>query len=210
MDEKTGIQALERIAPNKPMEPDKVERIEFEYERHGTTCLFGDKDVASGEIVAPKLHSSRTEEDFAENIDAIVATDPESGWIFVLDHLNTHVSATLVYLIALLCDIPFEGLGEKGKSGVLKNKESRKRFLEDERHRIRFVYTPKPCSWLNQIENWFSGLGRRVLNRGSFVSVDDLNATILSYINFYNLTAKPMDWKYDGTTENESQTTNVV
>jgi hypothetical protein len=209
-DEKTGIQALERIAPNKPMEPGKVERIEFEYERHGTTCLFGNKNVANGEIVAPKLHSSRTEEDFAENIDAIVATDPEAGWIFVLDNLNTHVSATLVYLIALLCNISFGSLGEKGKSGVLKNKESRKKFLEDESHRIRFVYTPKHCSWLNQIENWFSGLGRRVLNRGSFASVDDLNTKIREYIEFYNATAKPMDWKYDGTPKNKSKTTNVV
>lgn len=199
---------MERIAPNKPMEPGKVERIEFEYERHGTTCLFGNKNVASGKMVAPKLHPTRTEEDFAENIDAIVATDPLAGWIFVLDNLNTHVSATLVYLIAMLCGIPFESLGEKGKSGVLKNKESRKRFLEDESHRIRFVYTPKHCSWLNQIENWFSGLGRRVLNRGSFTSVDDLNAALLSYIDFYNATAKPTEWKYDGTPKNK--TTNII
>jgi hypothetical protein len=209
-DEQTGIQALERIAPNQPMEPGKVERIEYEYERHGTTCLFGNKNVATGEIIAPKLHPSRTEEDFAENIDAVVATDPDAGWIFVLDNLNTHVSATLVFLVALLCDIPCEGLGVKGKSGILKDKESRKKFLEDENHRIRFVYTPKHCSWLNQIENWFSGLSRRVLKRGSFVSVDELNAKIRDYIKFYNETAKPMDWKYDGTPKSESKTTNVI
>lgn len=206
-DEKTGIQALERIAPNKPMEPGKVERIEFEYERHGTTCLFGNKNVASGNIIAPKLHPTRTEEDFAENIDTVVATDPEAGWIFVLDNLNTHLSATLVFLVALLCDIPFGSLGEKGKSGILKNKESRKRFLEDESHRIRFALynkygTPKHCSWRNQIENWFSGLARRVLNRGSFTSVEELNAKILDYIEFYNATATPVNWIFDGTFKN--------
>ncbi|MDR0610290.1 MAG: transposase [Planctomycetaceae bacterium] len=51
----------------------------------------------------------------------------------------------------------------------MKNKESRKKFLEDKRHRIRFIYTPKHCSWLNQIENWFSGLTCRILKRGNFV-----------------------------------------
>jgi transposase len=91
-----------------------------------------------------------------------------------------------------------------------KNSTSRKRFLEDESHRIRFVYTPKHCSWLNQIENWFSGLSRRVLKRGSFASVDELKAKILDYIKFYNETAKPMDWKYDGNQKSETNTTNSI
>lgn len=206
-DEKTGMQALERTVPDKPMEPGKPERREYNYERHGTSCLFGKKEVSSGEINAPKLHPRRTEEDFADNVDAVVATDPEADWIFVSDNLNTHLSATLVYLIALLCNIPFESLGEKGKSGILKNKENRKRFLEDESHRIRFAVfqkyrTPKHCSWLNQIENWFSGLSRRVLNRGSFTSVEVLNAKILNYIDFYNATATPVNWTFDGTFNN--------
>ena len=71
-------------------------------------------------------------------------------------------------------------------------------FLEDESHRIRFVYTPKHCSWLNQIEIEFSGLGRRVLHRGNFVSVEDLNEKIRRYITFSNTTAKPMNWKCSG------------
>jgi hypothetical protein len=93
VDEKTGIQALQRSAPTKPMESGKPERREYNYERHGTTCLFGNLNVASGEIVAPKLNGTRTEEDFAENIDAIVATDPEAQWVFVCDNLNTHTDS---------------------------------------------------------------------------------------------------------------------
>ena len=73
----------------KPLEPGKVERIEYEYERNGTTNLFGNLNVATGEIVAPKLSATRTEEEFAENIDAIVETDPNAQWVFVCDHLNT-------------------------------------------------------------------------------------------------------------------------
>lgn len=198
-DEKTGIQALERIAPDKPMEPGKPQRIEFEYARHGTTCLFGNLNVATGEIVAPKLHATRTEEDFADNIAAVVATDPDAEWIFVCDNLNTHMSETLVILVAVLCGINVVSIGKKGSYGVQKSMASRKEFLSDARHRIHFVYTPKHCSWLNQIENWFSGLVRRVLTRGSFASVSALNSRILSYIHFHNAAARPTAWKYDGT-----------
>jgi hypothetical protein len=68
VDEKTGIQALEREAPTIPMSPGKVERIEYNYERHGTTNLFGNLNVATGEIIAPMLRETRTSEDFAETL----------------------------------------------------------------------------------------------------------------------------------------------
>jgi hypothetical protein len=197
-DEKTGIQALERIAPNRPMEPGKPERIEYEYKRHGTTCLFGNRDVGRGGILSPFLNPTRTEEDFARNINMIVATAPEAGWIFVSDNLNTHQSESLVLAAADMLGIDRALLGKKEKYGILKSMASRKAFLEDESHRIRFVYTPKHCSWLNQIEVWFSGLSSRILRRGSFDSVETLNRKIRDYITFYDQTAKPMNWKCPG------------
>ena len=195
IDEKTGIQALERDAPTKPMIPGYVEKREYNYERHGTTCLFGNLNVATGEMIAPMLHITRKEKDFGRNIENILATDSNAGWVFVCDNLNTHMSETLVRLIAEKLGIT-DDLGEKDKHGILKSMASRKMFLSDKTHRIRFVYTPKHCSWLNQIENWFSGLVRRVLNRGSFQSTKDLKTKILNYIDFYNQIAKPMKWKF--------------
>ena len=123
VDEKTGIQALEREAPTKPMLPGRVEKREYNYERHGTTCLFGNLNVATGEIVAPMLHATRKEEDFVINIENIIATDPDAGWVLVCDHLNTHQSESLVIWVAKLCGITID-LGVKGKSGVLKSLES--------------------------------------------------------------------------------------
>jgi len=188
---------LERAAETLPMSSGKSELREYNYNRHGTIDLFGNKNVATGEIVAPMLHPTRTEEDFAINIENVISTDPQAEWVFLLDNLNTHVSETLVLLVAFYCHISFDRLGKKGKYGILKDMKSRRKFLEDESHRIRFIYTPKHCSWLNQIENWFSGLTCRILRRGNFPSLDDLKTKILQYIEYYNASPKPVNWKYD-------------
>lgn len=194
----TGIQALERIAPTKPTRPGQVERREFEYTRHGTQCLIGNFEVTTGQVIAPTVRPTRTEEDFAAHIAQTVATDPGVGWIFVADNLTIHCSESLVRYVAEACAIAAD-LGKKGKRGVLKSVATRKAFLTDESHRIRFVYVPKHTSWLNQIEIWFSILVRRVIKRGSFASTDDLRKKILAFIDYFNRTlAKPFRWTFTG------------
>jgi len=198
VDEMTGIQALERIAPTRPMEPGCPERIEYEYQRHGTQCLIGNFEIATGKVIAPTVQKTRTEEDFAGHIARTMATDPEAGWIFVADNLTIHCSESLVRLVAEACGVE-EDLGRKGRRGILKSVASRKAFLTDESHRIRFVYVPKHTSWLNQIEIWFSILVRRVLKRGNFTSEADLREKILAFIDYFNQTlAKPFKWTYTG------------
>ena len=164
-DEKTGIQALERAAPTLPLKPGLVERPEYEYIRHGTQCLIANFNVATGEIIAPSIGATRTEEDFAAHIAQTIATDPEAPWIFIVDQLNIHQSETLVRLVARACRIE-EDLGEKEKRGVLKSMQTRAEFLSDVSHRIRFLYTPKHTSWLNQIRDVVQYLGASVAEAG--------------------------------------------
>ncbi len=147
----TGIQALERIAPTKPMRPGQVERREFEYARHGTLSLIANFDVVTGQVVMPSLGPTRTEADFAAHIAHTIDTDPEAVWLFITDQLNTHQSEALVRLVAERCGLDVD-LGVKGKSGVLQSMASRAAFLNEKTHRIQFVYVPKHTSWLNQIE----------------------------------------------------------
>ena len=192
----TGIQALERFHPTRPMRPGELERQEFEYERHGVRSLIASLEVALGAILAPTIGPQRTEANFATHIENVIKTDPKGFWVFITDQLNTHKSESLVRLVAKHCNIKTD-LGVKGESGILKSMATREQFLCDPTHRIHFVYTPKHSSWLNQIEIWFSILMRCVLKRGNFTSVEDLSEQVLTFINYFNQTlAKPFNWKY--------------
>jgi hypothetical protein len=198
VDEKSGMQALERAAPTLPMKPGYVERQEANYVRHGTLVLTANFDVATGKVISPTIGDTRNEEDFANHIAQTVASDPQAPWVFVADQLNTHQSETLVFLVAMLCGITTP-LGEKGKSGILESMETRRAFLEDESHRVRFVYTPRHASWLNQVEIWFSLLSRRLLKRGNFTSKENLREKLLAFIDYFNTTmAKAFKWTYKG------------
>lgn len=199
IDEKTGLQALERLAGRAPESKGAHVRKEFEYVRHGTTGLMAAVDVASGQVVSHRLHATRNEQDFLTFIKATVAKFAKEDQIVILaDQLNTHQSESLVRWVAE--QTGFEGdLGTKGFKGILKSMQSRQAFLENENHRIRFVYTPKHCSWLNPIENWFAKLQRHVINKGIFASVDALKNRIEGYISFYNrCLCKPLNWTFKG------------
>jgi putative transposase len=192
----TGVQALERIEEDLPMSPQKPIAREFEYERHGTQTVIAGFNVTTGEVHAV-CGDTRKEDDFASFIGNTINDNPNyNKYHFVLDQLNTHKSETLVKLVAKLTDDE-QDLGVKGKSGILKSMKTREEYLMNPEHSIVFHYTPKHCSWLNQIEIWFGILMQKVIRRGSFISKDDLKQKIFNFIDYFNETlAKPFNWTY--------------
>ena len=199
-DELTGVQALERAHPGLPLVPGKVERREFEYIRHGTCSFMLNRDVVTGQIIAPSCGPTRTEADFLAHMQQTIATDPTATrWHIVVDNLNTHCSESLVRWVAAESGLADLDLGEKGKRGILASMASRAAFQSDPSHTSVVHYTPKHSSWLNQIEIWLSILVRKLLKRGNFTSVADLEAQVRAFIDYYNRTmAKPFKWTYQG------------
>lgn len=199
MDEQTGIQALERIAPDHSCREGVGIRREYEYSRHGTTCLFGNFHVPTGKLWSPLLRPTRTETDFVANLQNVVAVSPNDRYRIILDNLNTHYSESCVRFVARQCGVSESGLGVKGKSGVLQSAETRKAFLSNPLHRIHFYFLPRHSSWLNQVEIWFGILRTKVTKLGSFVSVGNLENKIRSFIDYYNQAkAHPFQWTYKG------------
>ena len=164
LDEKTGIQALERRYADLPMQPGQPVRREFEYIRHGTLCLMGAFDVRLGKLFGFTCpgHSGAT---FVELLDIIDACYPTGRGHIICDNLSAHDT-----------------------DDVLDWFEEHPRWT---RH-----FTPKHASWLNQIECMFSILQRRVLTRGSFVSLEDLQEKLYAYMLWHNETAQPFEWSY--------------
>jgi transposase len=192
VDEKTGIQALQRLHETLPAQAGQIERREFEYLRHGTRCLIGSLVVPTGEIIG-SVTAHRGRWDFVRHIRDVVERFPEvKRFHWVMDNLNTHWTIELCRYLAKdggcwTTDLP------------LKTGQQRRAFLTGgcARHTVHF--TPKHGSWLNQIEIWFGVLSRRVLRRGDFSSVEDLTRKILDYLAYYNAHfAHPYEWTYTG------------
>jgi hypothetical protein len=194
VDEKTSIQALERLHPTLPTAPGRIERRESEYRRHGTRCLIASLLVPTGQIVG-SVTARRGRWDFVRHLRDVVEMFPKAKrFHWVMDNLNTHWTFELCRYLAVESQCWNGGKGLRLRTGA-----QRRAFLSGGCGRHVVHFTPKHGSWLNQIEIWFGVLSRRVLRRGDFTSAQDLAKKILEFIGFYNTHhAHPYEWTYSG------------
>lgn len=172
IDEKTGMQALSRSRALQPPRPGKAGRLEFEYRRHGTRCLFACFNIGTGRVLG-RCTTTRKRPYFLSFMDWVASVYRQCRVHVVLDNLNTH------------CDTA------KGSFITEWNRRHGNRFV--------FHYTPTHGSWLNQVELWFGIVARRVLRYGIFGSPDELIAAVEAFIELWNETeAHPFRWTYDG------------
>jgi hypothetical protein len=171
IDEKTGMQALERRFPEGCPAPGRPRRREFDYTRHGMQSFLCAFEVHRGRVLG-ECRATRTAADlvaFVETVAAAYATGP-------------------VHVIWDCLNIPFEGL-------------DRRWTAFNARHGPPFVfhYTPKHASWVNQVELFFSILPRQCLRAGRFLSTADLRHTVLTFIVTWNRErAHPFRWTFTG------------
>jgi transposase len=93
VDEKSAIQALDRLDPVLPLSPGRAERHGFEYYRHGTLSLFAALNAQSGEVLG-KTSTHHTSAEFVAFLEQIVASQTPAKEIHIIvDNLSTHRSS---------------------------------------------------------------------------------------------------------------------
>lgn len=168
IDEKTGIQAIERKHADRAPQPGRLRRREFEYVRHGTQALIAALDVHSGRVIG-SCTPRRTQDDLLAFMEQVAQAYPRGRVHVVWDNLNTH-RAQQVWAD----------------------------FNARHRHRFVFHFTPLHASWVNQIELLFGIYSRRVLRHASHTSVEHLRERTEAFFAQRNQAPRPFKWTFAG------------
>ena len=192
IDQKTGIQALERLFPDKLVKSGHIKKREHSYKRHGIKNLIAGFTVATGKVIERCYDRNRNIE-FRDILSIIYEENKTRDEIhFIADNYGTHTHLNTCLLVAKWCGIEID---EKD----LNTKQKRVEFLKQKNKKIIFHFLPTHASWLNQIEIWFSILQRKMIKCGNFFSIKDLEQKIKNYIEKeWNLNAHPFQWTYKG------------
>ncbi len=165
IDEKTSLQPRPRKHATKPAkEGNQPNLVEHEYKRDGALQLFAAFDTRTGTVYGQCYERKR-----------------QAEFISFLQYIETQVPQE-IRTIHLVCD------NLKVHSG-----KQVQRWLKDH-PRFVFHFTPVHCSWMNQVEQWFSILQRKRLRIADFKSKGDLSDKIEQFIKEWNCHAHPFNW----------------
>jgi transposase len=167
-DAKPSIQARGRCHPTAPAAPGKPVRVEHEYVRHGALALLAGLDVHTGKVFAATPATTGIKP-FMNLIGQVMAR-PE------------YTSAPRVFVIV------DNGSDHRGQAAIDR--------LATAHPNAIMIHTPVHASWLNQIEIFLSIIQKEVVSPNDFAGLDELARTLLAFVDRYNQTARPFNWKF--------------
>jgi transposase len=164
VDEKTSLQPRPRLHATRPAVPGRPTQVEHAYKRDGALNLFAACDTRTGRVDGQCYERKRQRE-----------------FIAFLEHLNAAIPVQ-IKTMHMVCD---NARSHHGKQ-VRQWWQSHPRFVVH--------FTPVHCSWMHQVEQWFSILQRKRLRIVDFASQADLRAKLIPFIAQWNEGAHPLNW----------------
>jgi hypothetical protein len=167
-DEKTSIQARERIHPLRPPSPGVSMRVEHEYRRHGALAYLAAMDVHRGRVFG-RCESTTGTAPFDRLVDDVMQQAPyrDARQVFwIVDNGSSH----------------------RGLKSIER--------LQERYPRLTLVHGPIHASWLNQIEIFFSVVQRKALTPSDFPSLRALEERLYAFERHYETIAKPFEWRF--------------
>jgi transposase len=168
VDAKPSIQARGRCRPTAPAGRGRPARVEHEYVRHGALALLAVLDVRTGKVFA--------------------ATPDTTGIAPFMDLMSQVMKRPEYKDAPRVFVIVDNGSDHRGQAAAAR--------LRDAHPNAIMIHTPVHASWLNQVEIVFSVIQKKVLTPGDFPGLGTLSYTLLAFVNRYNRTARPFDWKF--------------
>lgn len=163
-DEKTSLQPRPRLSPTLPAQPGLPVRVEHEYRRAGALNLFAAFDTRTGKVYARTAERKRQVE-----------------FIAFLEQLEREIPACIT-VIHIVLDNLIMHKGKLVRAWLAKHP----RFV--------FHFPPTHCSWMNQVEQWFSILQRKRLGISDFADKAALNERLMAFVAEWNDYAHPFNW----------------
>ena len=189
-DECTGVQAVERLAPNLPPTIGYPLAKEFQYRRHGTTDIMAFLEPSTGDVFC-RCTDDHTTKTLSRVFTEHVELQPKNDALhYICDNLSTHFNNEFCATVAALSGVEYTPL----KTGI-----ERRLWLQSAGKRIAVHFTPFHGSWLNMVEIWFGILADKCLKDGSFKSQQALVRNIDDFAYTWNQhLAHPFSWTYRG------------